>query len=152
MSLEILEIGGVIGLAYDSETLERGIIKKMVNKTGVASVKGSVIDASPSIDNVIQLCDTEFDAIGIIAEDGVADGDEVWVWTNGSTCQVLWKDSTSATRGYVALAGDVAGRAIDVAVPSANPSNDQHWKEIGHVLESKIAGTNVLVLCNLHFN
>lgn len=36
--------------------------------------------------------------------------------------------------------------------PPHNPVVAEHFKEIGHVMESKNAGTNVLVRCILHFN
>lgn len=36
---------------------------------------------------------------------------------------------------------------LTVSVPDA-----EHFKEIGHVLESATAGTDVLVLVSLHFN
>jgi len=76
----------------------------------------------------------------------------MWVWMPGSICQVLFKNSTASTRGNVALAADTDGRAIDVAVPSSNPVVAEHFKEIGHVLETKSSGTNVLVLVATHYN
>jgi len=80
-----------------------------------------------------------------------ADGGETWVIITG-VAEVLWKDSTTATKGRVALAADTDGRAIDVAVPSANPVVAEHFKEIGHVLEDNAGGVNQLVKCILHFN
>jgi hypothetical protein len=62
------------------------------------------------------------------------------------------KDSTAATRGYVALGDDVDGRIYQVEVPSSNPVVAEHFREIGHICESKNAGTDVLVLVGLHFN
>mgnify|MGYP007112908832 CR=1 FL=1 len=77
----------------------------------------------------------------------------MWVWCNGSVAQVLFKDSVAATHGNILLAGDTDGRAIDVANPGGGlPGTDTHFKECGHVLESKTAGTGVLALCSLHFN
>jgi hypothetical protein len=72
---------------------------------------------------------------------------------NGSVAKVLWKDSTLSTRGFVALADAVDGRASDVEVPSSNPVVAQHFTEIGHVMESQANNlTNSLVLVCLHFN
>ncbi len=67
--------------------------------------------------------------------------------------QVLWKNSTAATRGNVAISDAVDGRASDIAnFGGGLPGADTHFQEIGHVLETKSGGTNVLVFCNLHFN
>lgn len=137
---------------YDSATGERGFLLKMTNKTGVASVKGSVVSASLGTDNAFALQSNEFDAFGVVQEAGVADGSDCWVWVNGSVAQVLWKDGQTATRAYVALAADTDGRASNVEVPSSNPVVAEHFKELGHVLETKGSGINVLVLCHLHFN
>lgn len=136
---------GTSALGSNALTGERGFLVRMVNGTGAASVKGSVIAASQSTDNQFVLQANEFDAFGVVAESGVANGQPCWVWVNGSVAQVLWKDATVATRGRVTLCADTDGRAVDIAVP-------EHFKEIGHTLESKGAGTNVLVLCQLHFN
>jgi hypothetical protein len=128
-----------------------GLMIKLINKTGSASVKGSVVACSTGTDNAFHLQNNEFDSIGAVYESGIADGQLCWVVISG-IADVLWKNDTAATRGRVALAADTDGRAIDVAVPTANPVVAEHFKEIGHVLETKSAGTNVLVKCVLHFN
>jgi hypothetical protein len=153
MSLQLIQTGdGKAAIGSDPVTSERGFLVKMNNKTGANSVKGSVVSASDATDNAFKLQDNELDAFGVVAEDGVADGSDCWVWMNGSACQVLWEDGEDATREYVALSSDVDGRGFDIAVPSSNPVQAQHFKEIGHTLESKGSGTDVLVLCMLHFN
>lgn len=152
MSLVTNHSGGVVAIGYDATTSERGFLTKMVNRTGHTSVKGEIISCSTTADNEAILQNNEYDAIGIVAEEGVTEGSEMWVWKSGSRAQVLYKDSTAATRGYILLAADTDGRAIDIAVPSSNPVVAQHFKECGHVCESKDAGTNVLVLSDLHFN
>lgn len=153
MALSLLHIGGVVGLGYDVTTGERGFLTKMINRTGHTSVKGEVICCSTAADKEAILQANTYDAIGVIAEAGIAEGSEVWIWKNGSRAQVLYKDSTAATRGNIALADAVDGRASDVANPGSGlPGTDLHFSEIGHVCESKNAGTNVLVLVDLHFN
>lgn len=152
MSLVTSHSGGVVAIGYDATTSERGFLTKMVNRTGHTSVKGEIISCSTTADNEAILQNNEYDAIGIVAEEGITEGSEMWVWKSGSRAQVLYKDSTAATRGYILLAADTDGRAIDIAVPSSNPVVAQHFKECGHVCESKDAGTNVLVLSDLHFN
>jgi hypothetical protein len=153
MALQYISTGdGKAAIGSDSATGERGFLVKMINRTGGASVKGTVVAASAATDKEVIKQANEFDAIGVVQEAGVAEGSEMFVWMNGSVAQVLAKDSTAFVRGYVALSADTDGRATNVAVPSGNPVVAEHFKEIGHVMESKDAGTNVLVLCNLHFN
>ncbi len=152
MALSVQSYKGVVGFGVDTVTGERGFVQKMLNKTGGATVKGSVVCPSDATDNSFVLQEDELCAFGVVAEAGVADGSSAWIWVNGSVCQVLWKDGETSTRDYVALCADTDGRAYNVAVPSANPVVAEHFKEIGHVLETKGSGTDVLVLCHLHFN
>jgi len=75
------------------------------------------------------------------------------MWVAGSICQVLFKDTVGSTRGNVLVADAVDGRGSDIANPGGGlPGVDQHFAECGHVLETKVGGTNVLVLCAIHFN
>lgn len=143
---------GKFALGSDAVTAERGILYKVTNRTGHASIKGEVVGPSTSADGEVILNDSGFDPIGVVQEAGVAEGSEMWVWGCGSICQVMMKDSTAAVRGQVMLADDVDGRAYCVAVPSSNPVVAEHFRELGHCLQSKDAGTNVLTLCVLHFN
>lgn len=124
---------------------------KLTNATGGATIKGSVVSCSDATDNAFKLQANEFDSIGIVYESGIADGQEAWIIVSG-IAEVLWKDGETSTREYVAIAADTDGRALNVAVPSSNPVVAEHFKEIGHVLESKGAGTDVLVKCVIHFN
>jgi hypothetical protein len=65
---------------------------------------------------------------------------------------VLLQDSTASTRGYwVRTSTTTAGRAD---ATNADPPGlvVAHMSEIGHCLQSQIAGTNVLARCVLHFN
>jgi len=152
MSLQIFHIGGVVAIGHDDTTGERGFLTKIKNATGTATVKGTLVCCSDTVDNAFKLQADEFDTVGVIAEAGVADGAEAWVWKNGSRCQVLFKDGESSTREYILLAADTDGRGRNIAVPSSNPVVAEHFKECGHVAESKSAGTSILVLCDLHFN
>ncbi len=153
MAIELVSASNkVVAIGSDTSTGERGLLVKMINRTGHASVKGEIVAASTATDKEVILQANEYDAIGVVQEAGVAEGSEMWVWMPGSVCQVLYKNSVAATRGYVLLAADTDGRGIDIAVPSSNPVVAEHFKECGHVMESKGAGTNVLVLCCIHFN
>lgn len=128
-----------------------GIAIKMTNGTGSPTVKGNLVSASPSAANKFTLQANEFDAVGVVYESGIADGSETWVIIQG-VAHVLWKNSTTATKGYVALAADTDGRVINVAVPTSNPIVAEHFKEIGHVLEDNGGGIDQLVKVILHFN
>lgn len=95
----------------------------------------------------------EFDSIGVVYEAGIADGASMWVVIAGQA-DVLLEDGTAATRGNLAIASDVDGRAdCSVANPGVGlPAVDVHFKEIGHCLQTVTAGTNKLARCTLHFN
>lgn len=132
-----------------------GVLVQMVNKTGAASVKGTLIACSTTADNAFEVEEDEFDCIGVAYESGIADGALTWVVVDG-IAEVLLKDTTASTRGNWVKAADTNGRAdATLTVPSApgtvNELNE-HFKEIGHCLESKEAGTNVICKAALHFN
>lgn len=150
----IVTVGdGTAAIGSDPITGERGFLVKMINRTGGASVKGTLVSASTTADREAILQTNEFDMIGVVQQAGVAEAGEMWVWTVGSVCQVLYKDTVAAVRGNILLAADTNGRAIDAANPGGGlPGTDTHFKECGHVMESKNAGTNVLALCSIHFN
>ncbi len=130
-------------------TPERGIAVSLTNKTGVASVKGTIVEAHAGTDNAFRVCDaSSIESFGVVYEDGIADGSECLV-VIGGRCQVLLKDATLSTRNNWVGVSDVAGRADATgASPAAAP---QHFKEIGHCIESKAADTDVLAFIILHF-
>jgi hypothetical protein len=133
-------------------TSDGGFAVKMTNKTGSNSVKGTVVECDPDVDNAVEIAPGDsVDPIGVMYEDGVADGSECWVVVAGRA-QVLLKDGTASTREYWAKLSDTAGRAdITGAVPSP-PTGAEHFKEIGHCLESQSSGTDVLAYIIVHFN
>lgn len=144
---------GTVALAYNPQTNERGFLVQLTNGTGSASVKGSLVACSTTADDTFTLQANEYDTIGVVAESGIANGELTWVWVNGSICRVLYKDAVAATHGNILIAADTNGRAIDIANPGGGlPGTDTHFKECGHVLESAVAGTDLLVLASLHFN
>lgn len=132
-------------------TPEGGLAIRLTNDTGAASVKGSLVSASPSTDGSFILQNNEYDTIGSVYEDGVPNGNSCYVTVTG-VADVLIKDNTVITRGHVAMASDVNGRAIGMAVPSGNPAQNDHWKEVGHFIEGCEAGTDMLCKAVLHFN
>ena len=132
-------------------TPEGGVAVKLTNKTGAASVKGTLVSASTTTDNAFALQSNEFDCFGVVYEAGIADGSACWVVVSG-IAELLMKDTVAAVRGYIAISADMDGRATCIAVPTATPTSDTHWKEIGHLIESKTAGTSVIAKAIIHFN
>ncbi len=127
-------------------TPEGGLVMKLPNRTGAVSVKGTIVVSDTSADNGFMTAPASSDfPFGIVYEDGVANGSDCWVVVAG-VADVLMKASTAATRAYVTKVSDSAGRAVTESSPGSN-----HDKEIGHSLESKAGGANVLIKVVLHF-
>lgn len=138
---------------YDPVTGERGTQMRVNNKTGAATIKGQVYCVSDTTDLSVKKQDDEFDSTCICAESGIADGSDVWVWNIGSICEVLFEDGVSPVREYVAIAATTDGYADNIPVPTSTPSSDVHWKEIGHVMESKTyVATPLTALVWTHYN
>lgn len=134
-------------------TPEGGLATKMINDTGAASIKGTVVAASTAIDNGFKSTINQFDMIGVVYDNGVANGKECFVVYSG-ICQVLMEDGVASKSGDWVRASTVAGRAT----PSTDPQGlsalaaSEHFKELGHCLETKSAGTGVLIKILIHFN
>lgn len=135
-------------------TTEGGIAIKLINKTGSASVKGTVVDVNSGLNNSVKkVLQNTADAIGVIYEDGIADGQEVLVVVSG-IADVLFIGNT--TPGYIARtfltadAGYITGYALAETYPTAPFSSDKHFCEIGHVLETRTGAG--LAKTVLHFN
>lgn len=129
-------------------TAEGGLAIKLTNKTGSASVKGTIVRASTSNDNAFILSGVSSDEpVGIVYDNGIADASECWIIVSG-IAEVLLKDGTACTRGDWAGVSDTSGRAYASTEPAAAAGHDT---EIGHFIESKGSGTNVLAKLVLHF-
>lgn len=137
-------------------TPEGGLAIKLTNRTGAATIKGTVVHMSLVYDNAFATTPADNpDSIGVVYDNGVAEGTEAWVVISGRA-QVLLQDGTASTRGYwVRGSATVAGRA-DATQPLPPGGTiveiQGHLKEIGHCAESKAAGTNVLAYIIIHFN
>jgi hypothetical protein len=132
-------------------SVEGGLLIRLTNKTGSASVKGTLVKADTATDNAFILTGAnEVECIGVVYEAGVADGSECWIVVAG-IAEVLLKDTTASTRGNWVETSDTAGRAdaTNAAPPGIDPS---HFQEIGHAIESKSGGTDVLAKIVMHFN
>ena len=133
-----------------------GFMVKMINKTGAPSVKGTVVRASTTTDFAFTASATdEAQPIGVVYCNGVADAGECFVVVHGPA-QVLLQDSTTSTRGYWVFTSDTAAGRADATTAAPAGSSfaevNTHMQEIGHCIESKGAGTNVLAWVIVHFN
>jgi hypothetical protein len=147
----IAAIQALVGIGTVRLTDEGGIAVKLTNKTGAASVKGTLVEASITTDGAVDIAAADaLDPIGAMYEDGVADGDETWIVISG-IADVLLKDGTASTREHWVGVSDVSGRADATAITPPGPVL-AHFREIGHALESKGSGTDVLARIVLHFN
>jgi hypothetical protein len=124
-----------------------GIMIQLINKTGAPSVKGELLSAH-TIDNAVRKCPADSDSpIGVFFTSGVADGQLAWV-VIGGVADVMLVTNNACAPGHHLFAGNVDGRVG--ATPNVNTS--RHWGEVGHALQTKAGGTNVLVRCVLHWN
>jgi len=130
-------------------TAEGGIGIYIINKTGAASVKGTVLEASTALDLAVQIESAGgIEPVGIMYSDGIADGDLVLIIILG-IAEILLEDTTACVHGdWCGVSASDDGRAIANTEP---PAPLLHDKEIGHFIESKSAGTNVLAKAILHY-
>lgn len=133
-----------------------GVAIKMINKTGTGSIKGTIVHQSSTFENSFNIESANgLDPIGIVYEDGVADGQECFIVAAG-VAEVLLQDSTTATKGYWVKVSDTqAGRAdaTNISPPGGTiAAIEDHFSEIGHCREDKIAGVDVLAKIAVHFN
>lgn len=134
-------------------TPEGGSAIRVINDTGAPSIKGYIVQASASVDNAVEYTsDDDIDAIGIIYEGGILDGELMWVVTDGKVDVYYGTAVTRATFSRVPVVADSLspGQAVNEALPVPPFATDKHFQEIGHPLESR--GTPGLALSNVHFN
>lgn len=129
-------------------TEEGGFYETFINNTGADSIKGTIVVASTSVENAVSIAPASSQMpIGIIYENEIPNGCFVKVVTYGKA-EVLLKDNTSSTSGFWSGVSDTPGRMFQIA----SPNTTEHFSEIGHSLQSKPGGTNVLSLVQIHFN
>lgn len=129
-----------------------GVYITLTNQTGAASVKGTVVDVSSTVDNAFVVSPVSSqNPIGVVLESGIANGSPVKVAVSGKA-YVLLKDGNAGTRAsWCGVSPDVPGRIRQYPAPPSS-SSSLHFTEVGHSLENVTAGTNKLCLVNLHFN
>lgn len=138
-------------------TNEGGFAVVLKNNTGGVAKKGMIVAVDTSEDNAVVLCPAAgLIAMGVVYDDNIADGNNMRVVLSGRA-DILLEDGTGSTAGnWVIPSLTVAGRAdADQPAPpngSTLAEHQQHFAEIGHCLETKSSGTDVLVKCIIHFN
>jgi hypothetical protein len=134
-------------------TPEGGYAIRLINKTGAASVKGTIVVAADNADSAFKTAPANSPApYGAVYESGIADGEPCFVVVGG-IADVLLKDGTAATRGNWVGVSDTAGRAYATDHPgSVPPEAAVHSRELGHCIENKDAGVGVLAKIVMHFN
>ncbi len=144
------------GSTYDTDDAKigysalGGLMIRLTNKTGSASVTGEVVRASTGTDDAVELCvGGSLDPTGVFLDGGIADGAEAWVVILGKA-DVMLENSTASVHGNWVGISATAGRAD--ATNGSPPAAPAHFKEVGHCLESQGGGTDVLARVHLHFN
>ena len=135
-------------------TQEGGYAIKITNRTGETSVKGKVVSTSPDYDNAVRLCPVDSPApVGVIYEDGIANGSEMWVVVSG-IAEVLFVNNVERNwLGRVCRSDDSSyedGKGWGEVLPTAPFATDKHFQEFSHILETKTAGNLTKVI--LHYN
>jgi len=130
-----------------------GIAIKIINKTGAASIKGTLLGASETTTGSVEILAEAHDCIGIMYSDGVADGEEVWMVISG-IAEVLLKDGQAGILGYWTFSSTTNGRAEMLEAPAGGTIGEleSHFNEIGHSIQAIADGTDVLCKIVLHFN
>lgn len=135
-------------------TPEGGIAIKLTNKTGANSIKGYLVVTSSGTDNAVNICSTDVvGPIGVFYESGIIDGNDAWIVVSG-IADVYY--SASTVRGYFARNGQTGdtgvtpGMAYAETAPVPPLATDSHFREIGHVLETRTGAG--LAKTVLHFN
>jgi len=137
-------------------TADGGVAELYTNNTGSASVKGTVVIIDPTDGAGVVVAPAGApDFIGVVYEDGVADGQPVRVVVRGDAYMLL-EDSTASTIGYWVGISETQNGRVDatLAAPAGGTIAElnRHFEEIGHCRETKTAGTDVLCLVHMHFN
>lgn len=117
------------------------------NATGAKSIVGTIVAAASTDSSACIVPANAENPIGVVL-DAVAAGEPMRVAIAGKA-YVLLKNGEEAKHGYWCGVSDVPGRMYQKSDPPGVP---EHSREIGHSLESKASGSNVLSLVTLHFN
>jgi len=137
MSIQLYQI--VCNFGDAGLTSDGGFYVIYTNRTGSASVKGTLAIASTNYDNAVDIAPANSDMpIGVIYQSNIGNGSPVMVVVGGRA-QVLLQDAVGSTRGYWCGMSPTSGRMYQSATV---PSTTEHFREIGHSLQTVSGGTN----------
>ena len=131
-------------------TADGGFAVKLINKTGNTVKKGTLVSISNTEANGFILAGqttSHSKPIGVVYEEG-ANNAECWIIVSG-IAQILLKNGISANTGDLIGVSDVNGRVYTIS--SGPASVTEHDKEVGHCIETKTSGTDVLIKTVIHF-
>ena len=134
-------------------TPEGGLAVKVINDTGAASIKGTVVHASPAVDRGVSLNPLDNpDPCGIVYDEGIPNGEFTWI-VQGGMAEVLYSTpvvrSTFSRASSTLDAAPVVGEAINEPLPAPPFATNKHFLEIGHPAEAR--ATPGLALTYIHF-
>lgn len=125
-------------------TPEGGLAVKFINKSGVDTVKGTLVQVDTTTDESMTTATSPYTVQGPWYDDGVADGDYAYVVIAG-IAEVLLEDNTSATRGHwCRLSSTTAGR-MDATqdLPGLEEAGDTLAYTTGSTASGSLANTAV---------
>lgn len=133
-------------------TPEGGLAVRYTNGTGATSVKGTLVSPSTANPDTVDGQTSTFDAIGAVYENGVPDGAPVWVVCYGKA-DVLVDDNNAGSPGDWCRASATHGRGLIATAPAGIGAvvAAEHFKEIGHLVQTCASGTDQLAKIHLHF-
>lgn len=154
-----ISISNKIRYWYDAATGEIGTQVRITNKTGGTTTKGYICKASTTTNSAFEYCAVnDGNTCFIVYEAGIADGQECWVWTIGSICEV-YIGARVGTGGTNPLNNDwcrvsATGDSVTttgMAIAETSPQNTtQHFQELGHILKARTGAG--LTLLSFHTN
>lgn len=131
-----------------------GLAIRLENQTGEVSVKGKLVDTHPTINEAVALVPVGIpDVIGLIEEDGIPVGGQMWIVISGIGYALFGAGTTTGqfARGCISTdTGQAAGIGTAENLPTPPFATDKHFAEIGHVIESRTGAGLAKVV--LHFN
>jgi hypothetical protein len=141
-----------------------GLAINLINGTGKASVRGwAVTPHTSSGTGYYMQCSSGFDVIGFVY-DAVPANESGWVVTNGIADVMIGGGACRAGDIVMGWTGSLAVDGFRVGVCSASYTaqlatgpgttgiHDLHFREVGHVLETHVSGSNYTVQVAIHFN
>lgn len=131
-----------------------GFAIQLINKTGAPSIKGTLARTGAIDNSFITTYADDGEAIGVVRQSGVADGQLCWILVYG-IAEVLLENGTASTAGYWCRTSSIApGRAVmNMAIPPGGgvPELCERCCGIGRCIETKAAGTDVYARCVIRF-